>query len=231
MSGNSNSIKCYMYGCEEVFTTTEPVAAGARFICRHHPRQDQVKAVREYDPKKDEADRDVRFQSVQFDKDMKRSSKPMGTSHIQRQGEIEDTDKQREIWADIQEETKLTKELEKDRIERKFKRAKMSISEFLELLGKTPRRWILRENRIVFDGEDVCPISAVAGLLFDGQPESEAFDYQSAEKLGLSKTDAGRLIRAADNGRGELREKLLEACGLLDEGDFNDDDQEYLEEL
>lgn len=112
----------------------------------------------------------------------------------------------------------------------------MSIDQFLEELLKTPRLWGLNsEGRLIFDSDDVCPISAVAGLVLDGEPASEAFDYQSADRLGLSHSNAAKIISAADNDSiggghlkrkniGELRKRLLVACGLLDDESEDEDD-------
>lgn len=106
---------------------------------------------------------------------------------------------------------------------------RMSIEQFLEELRKTPRKWSYRGNRLVFDGDDICPISAVGAMLTEGQINSgngsEAFDYSYAKKLGLSITNARKIIQAADNGRSSaLREKLLEACGISD--CYNEDYEE-----
>lgn len=108
-------------------------------------------------------------------------------------------------------------------------RHQMSIEQFLEALLKTPRKWSLNlDGRIIFDSDDICPLSAVAGLLFEGEPLSEAFDRQSAERMGISSSNATKIIRASDSGyvggkrlkhenRGELRLRLLSACGIGDE--------------
>lgn len=108
-------------------------------------------------------------------------------------------------------------------------RHRMSIEQFLDALAETPRMWSLnREGRLSFNSEDVCPLSAVAGLLLDGTPESEAFDYQSADRLGISRSNAVKIIRAADSdtiggghlkrrNNSSLRNQLLEACGIFDE--------------
>lgn len=73
--------------CSTTVTVSEPVAAKAQYICKNHPRAVQVRANgREYDPVKDEADKELHFQDHQFDKDLSRSSKPTGTEHIQNQG-------------------------------------------------------------------------------------------------------------------------------------------------
>jgi hypothetical protein len=104
----------------------------------------------------------------------------------------------------------------------------MSLPDFLEELSRTPRKWGLnREGRLVFDGSDVCPISAVAGFLMEGAPYSEAEDYNSASTLNLSQHNAGLIIRAADSGKshGRLRDQLLVACGI-----YGDQDQDTEEE-
>lgn len=82
-----NSIQCKVKGCANVHLTEEAVSPNARFICKEHPRQDQVEAVgRKYNPATDEADESDHFQSHQFDKDLRISGKPSGTDHIANQG-------------------------------------------------------------------------------------------------------------------------------------------------
>jgi hypothetical protein len=63
---------------------TEEIAKNFNgFICKNHPRSVQVRANgRQYDPAKDEKDKDLHFQAHQFDKDLRRASKPLGTGHI-----------------------------------------------------------------------------------------------------------------------------------------------------
>jgi len=74
------SIRCAISGCVSTLETNEPVAAEARFICRHHPRREQVEAAnRPYDPVGDNTDREVHFQDYQFDPEMARSARPSGT--------------------------------------------------------------------------------------------------------------------------------------------------------
>ena len=73
--------------CGTVVTVAEAVTEGARFICKNHPRTVQVRAAgRKYDPGKDEADSKLRLQNYQFDPDMTRAGKPIGTSHIPNTG-------------------------------------------------------------------------------------------------------------------------------------------------
>jgi hypothetical protein len=80
-------IECAIAGCNSNFETTEPVLPQARFLCRHHSREDQVtSAGRSYAPDRDEQDTALRFQERQFDKSLRGSKKPFGTSHIHRRG-------------------------------------------------------------------------------------------------------------------------------------------------
>ena len=63
-----NTIKCKIDECSSVFTTEEAVSPNAQYICKNHNRAIQVRAAgRTYDPKTDEADQDVHFQTCQFD--------------------------------------------------------------------------------------------------------------------------------------------------------------------
>lgn len=88
-----NTVKCGINNCPSVFTTEEPVSPDVRYICKRHNKTEQK----------------VFFQTHQFDKDLKRAGKPIGTTHIQRQGEVEDSDETREIWSELQEITKEKK--------------------------------------------------------------------------------------------------------------------------
>jgi len=73
--------------CSTTLEVTEPLSPSFKFICRNHPRSVQVRANgRPYDPAKDERDKDIRFQTHQFDKDLRRGRRPGGTEHIQNQG-------------------------------------------------------------------------------------------------------------------------------------------------
>jgi hypothetical protein len=73
--------------CSTTLEVTEPMSPQFKFICKNHPRSVQVRANgRQYDPAKDEKDKDLHFQAHQFDKDLRRSRKPIGTEHIHNQG-------------------------------------------------------------------------------------------------------------------------------------------------
>ena len=74
--------------CSTTIEVTEEIAKNFNgFICKNHPRSVQVRANgRQYDPAKDEKDKELHFQSVQHDPDLRRSAKPVGTSHIHHQG-------------------------------------------------------------------------------------------------------------------------------------------------
>ena len=65
------SIKCSGKDCTATFNTTEVFHPKARYTCREHTAKN-----------KDEE----RFQKHQFDPDLRRSSSPIGTSHIHNQG-------------------------------------------------------------------------------------------------------------------------------------------------
>jgi len=94
-----NTIRCAVPGCVSQFETSEPVAFGARFICKNHKRSEQVKAIgRRYNSNTDEVDSGVHFQDHQFDKDIRRTSGPLAgrsdnlpipANHIWTQEEIE----------------------------------------------------------------------------------------------------------------------------------------------
>jgi len=75
-----NSIKCKIDECLSVFTTEEAISPNAQYICKNHNRATQVRAAgRTYDPKIDEADQDVHFQTCQFDPTLdRRSGKEVG---------------------------------------------------------------------------------------------------------------------------------------------------------
>lgn len=112
----------------------------------------------------------------------------------------------------------------------------MTIEEFLELLSELAGNWELRGPRIVWENEDVCPISAVAGFKFENEPDSEGLDMYDAKRLGLSDKDARDIIAASDSNpkRGRLfrlREKLLNACGLNGSSGscFNESDYEEID--
>lgn len=66
------TVKCVIDECKSVFTTTEPLAANARFICRNHPRSEQVKAVGRKPSWRDNLDELESFQTYALDPDLKR---------------------------------------------------------------------------------------------------------------------------------------------------------------
>lgn len=81
------TINCAVEGCNTNITVDEAVSKSVRFICKNRPRSVQVRtAGRSYDPVKDNSDQELHFQSHQFDKDLKRGSRPQGTGHIHNQG-------------------------------------------------------------------------------------------------------------------------------------------------
>jgi hypothetical protein len=88
-----NVIKCGIKDCPSIFQTEEAVSPKARYACKLHG----------------EAEQKVFFQEHAFDKDLARSGKPIGTSHIQRQGWTPFSNGETEIWAKIQEATKEKK--------------------------------------------------------------------------------------------------------------------------
>ena len=76
--------------CSTTLEVSEPLSPQYRFICKNHPRSVQVRANgRQYNPAKDEKDKDLHFQEVQFDKDLgqQHNRKPIGTEHIIRPAE------------------------------------------------------------------------------------------------------------------------------------------------
>ena len=72
--------------CSTTIEVTEEIAKNFNgFICKNHPRSVQVRANgRQYDPTRDERDKDLRFQEYQFDEDLGKeyNRKPIGTEHI-----------------------------------------------------------------------------------------------------------------------------------------------------
>jgi hypothetical protein len=89
--------RCIVPGCLNVFKTDELVSSNFTYICSGrasygddillHTREEQIVATgRKYNPNTDEADRDIHFQSGQFDKDLRRAYRPEGTDHIPNQG-------------------------------------------------------------------------------------------------------------------------------------------------
>jgi hypothetical protein len=74
-----NEVQCVIAGCSEVFRTEELVSKSARFACKNHPRDMQVRVGgRVYNPNTDEADKKEHFQSYQHDREMAGGAKPFG---------------------------------------------------------------------------------------------------------------------------------------------------------
>ena len=66
-------VNCIIEGCSGFIDLSEPVAAKCSYICKDHPRAVQCRAVvgrPEYDAAKDESDKDVHFQEIQFDPEL-----------------------------------------------------------------------------------------------------------------------------------------------------------------
>ena len=77
-----SEILCAVPGCGNKFKTGEPVSPRVRFICKHHPRSEQVAAAgREYNPETDNQDLKVHFQEHAFDKELDGSHSPSGTEN------------------------------------------------------------------------------------------------------------------------------------------------------
>jgi hypothetical protein len=80
------TINCAIQGCNSKYEITAPFSK-VRYVCSHHGRKDQLAAAgRVFDADNDEKDIVVRFQNHQFDRSLRRSTTPLGTSHVQRQG-------------------------------------------------------------------------------------------------------------------------------------------------
>lgn len=62
-----STIKCSIKDCDEVYTTNEVVSPNAVFVCKKHPREEQVNILnRVYDPILDNIDQNAKFQKYQF---------------------------------------------------------------------------------------------------------------------------------------------------------------------
>lgn len=108
----------------------------------------------------------------------------------------------------------------------------MTIDEFLEKLKETPRRWVLEGQQIryprhltaakrkkamrTWQSLTYCPICKVAG------DASNRLDYfMAGERIGIAHSDALAIAKSADCDSDcdrDLREKLLDACGLSPSG-------------
>lgn len=76
-------LSCAVEKCESTIEVDGPVSGKALFICKNHPRSVQVQAAgRVYDERRDEADKEIHFQTVQFDPELARSRNPLsGINH------------------------------------------------------------------------------------------------------------------------------------------------------
>jgi len=107
----------------------------------------------------------------------------------------------------------------------------MTIDEFIKKLEEVPYEWELRGKKIrvkrrrrTFFYHDRCPITAICKHATGARILMNDFDT-AADKIGLSRFDADRIVSAADYHRGdhpELRTQLLEAVGLTDKEEVND---------
>ena len=68
-------VNCTIEGCTNFIELSEPVAKKCNYICKNHPRAVQCRAVPGrpgYDPKRDESDKEVAFQAVANDPQLRR---------------------------------------------------------------------------------------------------------------------------------------------------------------
>jgi hypothetical protein len=65
--------------CSATIEFDEPLSTNfSGYICKDHPRSVQVQAAhREYDPVKDEADKEIHFQDVAWDPELGGNAKPL----------------------------------------------------------------------------------------------------------------------------------------------------------
>jgi hypothetical protein len=64
-------LQCKVTGCREEIEINESISMNSLFICKRHPRSDQVEAAgRVYDPEHDEKDQQIHFQTHAFDKNL-----------------------------------------------------------------------------------------------------------------------------------------------------------------
>lgn len=90
-----NVVKCGIGDCSSVFKTEEAVSPNVRYVCKNHSEVEQR----------------VFFQDHQFDENLKRGIKPIGTAHIKRQGNehLEQDKPLHPVWGLIQESIKEKK--------------------------------------------------------------------------------------------------------------------------
>lgn len=78
--------------CTTTITVSVPVAEKVSYICKNHARAEQVRANnRNYDPVKDEEDKDLHFQDVQFDKNLGGRVDPITSPEGTKDWEHDDT--------------------------------------------------------------------------------------------------------------------------------------------
>ena len=65
-----NTVKCCVGECPSTFQTEVALSPNAKYVCKLHTKREQ----------------EAFFQIDQFDKDLRRGRKPMGTSHVANQG-------------------------------------------------------------------------------------------------------------------------------------------------
>jgi hypothetical protein len=94
----------------------------------------------------------------------------------------------------------------------------MTLDDFFTALEKTPRDWGLISGairrRAAYSVQ--CPLTAVAGFgqrLDFWTHAGPAFWRDAAKTIELSAKDVQKILSAAD-GRGQLRGRLLTACGM-----------------
>lgn len=69
-------LPCMMDGCSSFLESNEPISPSCRFLCRHHTKEEHLAANnRNYNPDRDESDKQQHFQEYQFDKKIRRSGK------------------------------------------------------------------------------------------------------------------------------------------------------------
>jgi hypothetical protein len=74
-------IQCRIKDCPS-FIEVENATKNTTYLCSKHPEHDQNKAI----GRKRKTQEEVSFQDRQFDPDLRRSVKPLGTNHVRRQG-------------------------------------------------------------------------------------------------------------------------------------------------
>lgn len=90
----------------------------------------------------------------------------------------------------------------------------MIIDNFLELLHKNKTRWAVDPNgRLRTCAKGDCPLTWVARR--SGLTDHENWSFLAAgRELGLKRSTTMNIVYASDGRGGELRKKLMEACGM-----------------